>query len=125
MKAALALLLALSLTGCGRQWEHFWGQDTKPETRYIPMTPDQFEMQIGPVQPFQWADTRFTRARYLNVWACLSTNVCVDLPKESDDQLAFAVYVLDYNTAIITIFNLDKIRIGGVAPSKVRFQVVL
>ena len=125
MKAALALLLILSLAGCGRQWEHFWGQDTRPETRYIPLTPDQFERPLGPVYPFQWADARFTKARYLNVFACRSDNVCVDLPKESEDELDFAVWILDYGTAILTVYNAEKLRIGGVAPSKIRFQVVL
>lgn len=118
-------VLAILLTGCGRKWEQLWGQDTRPETRYIPLTPDQFEMTIGPMEPFQWGDGRFKKARYLNVWACRSDNVCVALPHAADDEMSMVFYVLDYNLSIITITGLKTIRIGGVQPSKVRFQLVM
>ena len=130
LKLVLMLVVGMSISGCGRKWEQLWGQDTRPETRYIPLTPDQFEMSIGSVNPFQWGDGRFRKARYLNVWACTSNNMCVGLPKEIDNNGdlivdGFAAYVLDYNSSIITIWNLNLVRIGGIAPSKVRFQLVM
>jgi hypothetical protein len=120
-KMALLLCLGLALTGCGRKWEQLWGQDTRPETRYIAMTPDQIEFGIGSLNPAQWADRRFRDARYLSVWACTDANVCTSIPEDRPDGDDMVVYVITEGS-IISVYNVKSVY---TAATKIRVQVVL
>jgi len=116
------LLSGLAVAGCGRSWERFWGQDTRPETRYIPYTTnaDSVDIAIGPLNPTQWADRRFREARTLSVWACTATNECVSVPRDGTGSEEMAVYVLTEGS-LISVYN-----VAAVYPwaTKIKVQMV-
>lgn len=115
-QVVLVGLLGLMMVGCGKKWEHFWGQDTEPEVEYIPMQPNLIEFGVRSVSPSQWADTRFRDARFLSVWACEVTDKCYQLPVFNDDPAkpdCYVVnrgYMIDVYNVNVTFPNVTKIR---------------
>lgn len=107
-RLSLLLILPLFLCACGRKWERFWGQDTRPETRYIPLVPGQIILPIGTLNPVQWADTRFRDAKYLGVWACTDTDICTSIPQDTDNGIAQAVYIVT-ERAVISVYNVKDV----------------
>lgn len=106
MRVLLLVALVL-LTGCGRKWEQLWGQDTKPEIRYIPMSPDQIEVPVGALNPVQYASpTRIQNSRYLSVWACTSDNTCVSIPEDRPEGDEMTVYVVTEGY-ILSVYNVQ------------------
>lgn len=125
--AVLLICVGLLTTGCGRKWEQLWGQDTRPETRYIPLTPDVIDIAIGSVEPVQWADRRFRDARYLSVWACNDNNMCLSIPEDRPDGDAMTVYVVNGYEGIaggclLVVYNVHALY---PAATKVRVQLVM
>jgi len=118
---AILLCAGMLLSGCGRQWEHFWGQDTRPETRYIPLTPDFIEIGIGSLNPVQWADRRFKDARYRSVWACNAQDVCAQMPILGQDPSGPDCYVL-LEGSLLSVYNVQQVYPLAV---KIKVQVVL
>lgn len=120
-KTVLVLCAALALAGCGRQWEHLWGQDTKPETKYIPMNPGCVDFPIGSLNPVQWADRRFQDARFKSVWACTAADVCAQMPILGQDPSSPDCYVTS-NGALISAYNVQLVYPAAV---KIRVQIVM
>lgn len=109
-KIMLLLLMCLAVTGCGRKWEQLWGQDTRPETRYIPLTPDVVKLALSS-DMVQWADKRFQTARYLEVNACDTSNFCVSVTEDDGDAMCF--YTLGYGPGagspwLLTVYNAKR-----------------
>jgi hypothetical protein len=122
----LAVCASLMLCGCGRNWERFWGQDTKPEIKYIPMRPDFVEFGITSVSPAQWADKRFRDAKYLNVWACSDDNYCLAIPEDRPAGDSLLVYVIKGGDmaggCMLFVYNVKAIYPNA---TKIRVQFVL
>ena len=80
-------LLWISITGgCGKKWEKLWGQVSKPEYIYVPLTPYMLDITNNS-DDIQWADTRFRDAVYLNFWACRTfDNLCIEIPICEDQE---------------------------------------
>ena len=127
MNKSLFIVALLLLTGCGRSWERFWGQDTRPEIRYIPLTPDSIDIPIGTIEPVQWADRRFRDARYLSVWACNANNACLEIPEDRPAGDEMTVYVVNGYSGIADGCLLCVYNVRALYPSatKIRVQFVL
>lgn len=99
------LSLVLATTGCGRRWEQLWGQDTKPETRWRDLVPDQLWDDVRGRDVVQFLDTRLERARFLSVKVCDADSVCVALPA------AGVNYLVDHGVipGLLTVFNLSAL----------------
>lgn len=68
------------LCGCGRRWEQFWGQDTRPEPRYVELKPNQRQVEVVGDLFYIMAGQEFSKARYISVWAVDAAGVGVPLP---------------------------------------------
>lgn len=77
---ALLLLAALALSGCGRRWEQFWGQDARRPIEYIPLRPNVLEVEVTGDLFFVMAGKELESARYVNVWVLDGADVAVPLP---------------------------------------------
>lgn len=108
-KWMVLLLCAGMLTaGCGRKWEQFWGQDTRPEIRYIPMTPNQTEIPIGVMNPTVWPlSTAIRNAKWFDVWACTDTDQCIEIPEDRPEGDEMAVYVVTSN--YLEVYNVKAV----------------
>ena len=121
MKKLLMLVaVCVMLCACGRKWEQLWGQDTKPETKYIPMTADTFDIGVGTLNPVEWMDRRIRDARWLSVWACADDNLCVAIPEAHDDLESIAVYTRQ-DRSYIAVYNVQTSYPGA---TKIRIQYV-
>ena len=127
MKRLLVLAAVCTmLCACGRKWERFWGQDTKPEIKYIPMTPGVIDIPITQ-NPVQWADKRFKDARYISVWACNDNDMCIEIPEDRPEGDAMTVYVVNGYEGIaggclLVVYNVDLLYPSA---TKIRVQYVL
>lgn len=125
-KLIVLVVIASVLCGCGRKWEQLWGQDTKPEIKYIPMTPGVIDIAITQ-NPVQWADARFKNARYLSVWACNDSDMCIAIPEDRPDGDDFTVYVVNgyegmAGGQLLVVYNVQALYPGA---TKIRVQYVL
>jgi hypothetical protein len=111
----------MAFCGCGRKWEQLWGQDTRQEVKYIPLTPDAIEFPVGSLNPVQSADKRFKDARYLSVWGCTDANVCAEIPEDRPEGDALTVYVVT-DGSILSVYNVKS---TYPAVTKIRVKVVL
>lgn len=111
------LCFGVLLGGCGRKWEQFWGQDTRPEVRYIPMTANQVEIPIGVINPVTYPLTQAMRnSKWLDVWACTPTDTCVEIPEDRPEGDEMTVYVttgdfLQVYNSTVTYPSATKIRV--------------
>jgi hypothetical protein len=125
-KMVLLLCFGLFLSGCGRKWERFWGQDTRQPIQYITLTPDMVEFPVGSLNPTEWADMRFKQAKFMSVWACMDNNECIAIPEDCPSvENEMVVYVVKHSgsfESIISIYNVKSVYPGV---TKIRVQVVL
>jgi len=125
-KIMLLLVVCCTMCGCGRKWEQLWGQDTRPHNVYIPLTPDQIEITIGSLNPVQWADGRFKRARYMSVWACTADDACVAIPEDKPDgQDEIVVYVCTGGEGFESVISVYNVQTAYPNATKIRVEVVL
>lgn len=94
MKApGLVFICLLGMCGCGRHWERFWGQDTKPEVRYIELRPsvDVFDVKGD---HFVVIVLGIDEARYLSVYAVDEDGARTPLPYTNEVQGVTATYYI-------------------------------
>lgn len=97
-KMVLLLLVGMSIIGCGKKWEHMWGQDIEPEKVYIPMTPNLLEFPNNSDR-IELTDVRFRTAKFMSVWVCQDGDTCVELPYKG------VVVVKTYKESVLVIIN--------------------
>src|SRR5574343_1184732 len=88
LKIILCCLMMVAI-GCGKKWEKMMGQETAPEVKYIQLTADYVNVGIN-TNPVQWMDSRFSKAKYINVWACTDDNLCVEIAEDRPNGDALA-----------------------------------
>lgn len=114
----ILLAVALLTTGCGKQWEKFWGQDTKPQVVYQTDHGRTNEFSTNGDSEVRVLIPGLTSAKYVNIKVSDNFSAWIELPIFVPSANKSIGYIQDRD--MITVFNLDAI--PGLA--KVRIEHV-